>query len=85
MTVSENQKRRNYFRSVCETIESDNKTREKILYKMLMHHSFIPRIKRYLKIRKFINVTHHLTIQSRKTIRFFTFGAENILIKLNIY
>ena len=52
---------------------------------MLMHHSFIPRIKRYLKIRKFINVTHHLTIQRRKTIKFFTFGAENILITLNIY
>ena len=50
-----------------------------------MQHSFIPRIKRCLKIRKFINVTHHLTIQSRKTVRFFTFGAENILIKLNIY
>ena len=73
------------FRSICDTIESDTKTRKKILYNMLMHHSFIPRIKRYLKIRKFINVTHHLTIQRRKTIKFFTFGAENILITLNIY
>ena len=70
------------FRSVFETIDSDTKTREKILYKMLMNHSFIPRIKRYLKIRKFINVTHHLTIQSRKTIKLFYFWCRKYFDKI---
>lgn len=72
------------LRAVCDTIEPDTKTREKILFKMLIHHSFIPRIKGYLKIRKF-NVIHHINSSEEENHKIFSFDEENLSTKLNIY